>query len=46
MVLCDLFNIFNILFMTYIKKYIGHKCLEDQTLSRQNGCLTPSHFVT
>ena len=37
---------FNISFMTCIKGYIGHKSLEDQTLSRWNGCLTPSHSVT
>ena len=37
---------FNISFMTCIRNYIGHKSLEDQTLSRQNGCLTPSHSVT
>ena len=37
---------FNTSFMTYIKRYIGHKSLEDQTLSGRNGCLTPSHFVT
>ena len=37
---------FNISFMTCIRKYIGHKSLEDQTLSGRNGCLTPSHSVT
>ena len=40
------FYMFNISFMTCIKWYIGHKILEDQTLSRWNGCLTPSHSVT
>ena len=28
------------------KEYIGHQSLEDQTLSRRNGCLRPSHSVT
>ena len=28
------------------KGYIGHQSLEDRTLLGQNGCLTPSHFVT
>ena len=28
------------------KRYIGYQSLEDQTLSRRNGCLTHSHFVT
>ena len=37
---------FNISFITCIKRYIGHKSLEDQTLSGRNGCLTPSHSVT
>ena len=37
---------FNLSFMTCIRKYIGHKSLEDQTLSGWNGCLTPSHSVT
>ena len=37
---------FNVLFMTCIKRYIGPKSLEDQTLSGRNGCLTPSHSVT
>ena len=37
---------FNISFLTCIRKYIGHKSLEDQTFSRQNGCLTPSYSVT
>ena len=36
---------FNISFMTCIKRYIGHKSLEDQTLSGRNRCLAPSHFV-
>ena len=36
----------NISFIACIKGYIGHKSLEDQTLSWQNGCLIPSHFVT
>ena len=37
---------FNTSFMTCMKWYIGHKSLEDQTLSGRNGCLTPSHSVT
>ena len=37
---------YNISFMTCITQYIGHKSLEDQTLSGQNGCLTSSHSVT
>ena len=37
---------FNISFMTCIKRYISHKSLEDQTLSRRNGCLIHSHSVT
>ena len=39
---------YNISFMTCITQYIGHKSLEDQTLSGQNGCLslTPCHFLT
>ena len=41
-----LFLIYNISFITCIKGYIGHKSLEDQTLSRWNGCLTYSHSVT
>ena len=36
---------FNISFMTCIKRYISHKSLEDQTLFGQNGFLTP-HSVT
>ena len=39
-------HMFNISFITYIKKYIGHKSLEDQTLFGQNGCLTSFHSVT
>ena len=35
-----LIHMFNISFMTCMKRYIGHKSLEDQTLSRRNGCLT------
>ena len=37
---------FNISFITCIKKYTGHKSLEDQTSSGWNGCLTPSHSIT
>ena len=37
---------FNISFVTCIRKYIGHKSLEDQILFGQNGCLTPSHSIT
>ena len=37
---------FNISCMTSIAQYIGHKSLEDQTLSGRNGCLRPSHSVT
>ena len=40
------FYIFNISFMTCIKRYIDHNSLEDQTLFGWNGCLTPSHSVT
>ena len=36
---------FNISFMTCIKRYISHKSLEDQTLFGRNGFLTP-HSVT
>ena len=39
-------HVCNISFMSCIKRYIGHKSLEDQTLSGRNGCLTPSYFVT
>ena len=37
---------FNMSFMACIKRYIDHKSLEDQTLSGQNRCLTPSYSVT
>ena len=37
---------FNISFITCIKRYIGHQSLEDQTLSGRNGCLTPSYSIT
>ena len=37
---------FNISFITCIKRYIGHNSLENLTLSGQNGCLTPSYSVT
>ena len=37
---------FNISFMTCIKWYIGHKSLEDQTLSERNRYLAPSHSLT
>ena len=40
------FYVCNISSMTCIKVYIGHKSLEDQTLSGRNGCLTPSYSVT
>ena len=36
----------NILFMSCIKGYIGHKRLEDQIVFGWNGCLTPSHSIT
>ena len=39
-------HMFKISFMTCMRWYIGHKSLEDQTLSGRNRCLTPSHFVT
>ena len=37
---------FNISFITCIKRYISYKSVEDQTFYGRNGCLTPSHSVT
>ena len=37
---------FNISFNIMQRGYVGHWSLGDQTLSRQNGCLTPPHFTT
>ena len=37
---------FNISFMIGIKRYIGHKSLEEQTLSGQKVCLTFFDSVT